>query len=230
MIKFFRQFRKTFIADGKSSQYFKYAIGEIILVVIGILIALSINTWYANKKTNYDKDLVISKIKEEVKNNSLELEKTNAKNQLISKAFDEYKVFYKGTSSVVIIAPDELAKLRKKYPGFYTVKDSIQLDSGKYQYSGGSTIELDIPELTSIAWKTTQTINIVNEFDYDCLYDLETMYNLQERVEREINKAAEALQKSDIKALFAVLNVLNQLDSQLLENYNKVLDGIDNCR
>ena len=45
MIKFFRKIRKTLLSEGKTGKYFKYAIGEIILVVIGILIALQINTW-----------------------------------------------------------------------------------------------------------------------------------------------------------------------------------------
>ena len=34
----------------KTGKYLKYAIGEIILVVIGILIALSINNWNENRK------------------------------------------------------------------------------------------------------------------------------------------------------------------------------------
>ena len=45
MIKFFRHFRKRLIQENKMGKYFKYAIGEIILVVIGILIALQINNW-----------------------------------------------------------------------------------------------------------------------------------------------------------------------------------------
>jgi len=43
MIKFFRKTRQNLLMDNKTSKYFKYAIGEILLVVIGILIALSIN-------------------------------------------------------------------------------------------------------------------------------------------------------------------------------------------
>ena len=45
MIKFFRHIRQRLISEGKTEKYFKYAIGEIILVVIGILIALQINDW-----------------------------------------------------------------------------------------------------------------------------------------------------------------------------------------
>ena len=45
MIKFFRRIRQTLLMEQKTAQYLKYAIGEIILVVIGILIALELNNW-----------------------------------------------------------------------------------------------------------------------------------------------------------------------------------------
>ncbi|MEH6537591.1 MAG: DUF6090 family protein [Psychroserpens sp.] len=50
MIKFFRKIRYDLMEKNKTGMYFKYAIGEIILVVIGILIALSINNWNESKK------------------------------------------------------------------------------------------------------------------------------------------------------------------------------------
>ena len=43
MIKFFRKIRQKLLSENKFSKYLLYAIGEIILVVIGILIALQIN-------------------------------------------------------------------------------------------------------------------------------------------------------------------------------------------
>lgn len=45
MIPFFRKIRKKMADDNKPLQYIRYAIGEIVLVVIGILIALSVNNW-----------------------------------------------------------------------------------------------------------------------------------------------------------------------------------------
>ena len=45
MIKFFRKIRQKMLTENKFSKYFLYAIGEILLVVIGILIALSLNNW-----------------------------------------------------------------------------------------------------------------------------------------------------------------------------------------
>tara|TARA_R110002073_G_scaffold4213_1_gene27981 strand:- start:122259 stop:122966 length:708 start_codon:yes stop_codon:yes gene_type:complete len=53
----------------KTGKYLKYAIGEIILVVIGILIALSINNWNQNKLDAFERQELISKLHEEFKAN-----------------------------------------------------------------------------------------------------------------------------------------------------------------
>ena len=64
MIKFFRKIRYTLMETGKTGKYFKYAIGEIILVVIGILIALQINTWKENQKLKSLEIETLSEIRE----------------------------------------------------------------------------------------------------------------------------------------------------------------------
>jgi uncharacterized protein DUF6090 len=56
MIKFFRKIRQKMLSENKFSKYLIYAIGEIILVVIGILIAIQINNWNSirlEKKSDY---------------------------------------------------------------------------------------------------------------------------------------------------------------------------------
>ena len=66
MIKFFRKTRQNLLMDNKTSKYFKYAIGEILLVVIGILIALSINNWNENKKLTNKEVKILKEIKSEL--------------------------------------------------------------------------------------------------------------------------------------------------------------------
>jgi hypothetical protein len=63
MIKFFQKIRYNLIEKGKTTQYFKYAIGEIFLVVIGILIALQINNWNENKKQRTYEVKMLTEIK-----------------------------------------------------------------------------------------------------------------------------------------------------------------------
>lgn len=62
MIKFFRKIRQSLLSESKFSKYIIYAIGEIILVVIGILIALQINNWNDHKKETQELHQYLAKI------------------------------------------------------------------------------------------------------------------------------------------------------------------------
>lgn len=73
MLKFFRRIRHNLIITGKTSRYFKYAIGEIILVVIGILIALQINNWNSTQKDIEKEQQLLMSLREEFKQNIQEL-------------------------------------------------------------------------------------------------------------------------------------------------------------
>lgn len=73
MIKLFRNIRQNLLEEGKTSRYFKYAIGEIILVVIGILIALQINNWNENRKDQNRLLNIYSLIYNDIENDKQEL-------------------------------------------------------------------------------------------------------------------------------------------------------------
>ncbi|MEO0573253.1 MAG: DUF6090 family protein [Bacteroidota bacterium] len=77
MIAILRKLRQKLLSENKFSKYLLYAIGEIVLVVIGILIALQINTWNEGKKTKEEELKYLSLIKQEMSGNlqSLRIEK-----------------------------------------------------------------------------------------------------------------------------------------------------------
>ncbi len=73
MIKFFRTIRYDLMNQNKTSKYFKCAIGEIVLVVIGILIALSINNWNEKQKFKAEALRVIKELNAEFADNRIVL-------------------------------------------------------------------------------------------------------------------------------------------------------------
>ena len=71
MTKLFRKIRYDLMEKNKTGKYLKYAFGEIILVVIGILIALGINNWNENRINSESEYVLLQKLKEE---NSINIE------------------------------------------------------------------------------------------------------------------------------------------------------------
>jgi len=92
MIKFFRHIRKSLLEENKIGKYFKYAIGEIILVVIGILITLQINNWNEGAKEQNKETIYLKNLERDLTNQldfidnqiSYETDFTNAASYLLS--------------------------------------------------------------------------------------------------------------------------------------------------
>lgn len=67
MIKFFRKIRYNLMGQNKTGKYLKYAIGEILLVVIGILIAIQVNNWNEERKTDKQFKVIINRLYTSIK-------------------------------------------------------------------------------------------------------------------------------------------------------------------
>ncbi|NAY91440.1 hypothetical protein GTQ34_05870 [Muricauda sp. JGD-17] len=94
MLKFFRHIRQKMLSENKFSKYLLYAIGEIVLVVIGILIALQINNWNEQRKKDeqlkqYRKNLVA-----ELKTDLKVLDSLNRQREAHEKKVNDYINYY----------------------------------------------------------------------------------------------------------------------------------------
>ena len=83
MIKFFRRIRRKLLDEGNLKRYLVYAIGEILLVVIGILLALQINAWNQSEKDKDEEKEYLERIVTDLKEDLLELDETIKNNESI---------------------------------------------------------------------------------------------------------------------------------------------------
>ena len=95
MIKFFRTIRKDLMQQNKTGKYLKYAIGEILLVVLGILIALQINNWNESRKATRQEVKILNELKNDLNTNLTEIkesyERTNIRQNSAVLILDKLK-------------------------------------------------------------------------------------------------------------------------------------------
>ena len=108
MIKFFRKIRQGLLTENKFGKYLIYAIGEIVLIAIGILIALSLNNWNENRKVRIKEVTFLDKLTKEINEDIIRLNRND---------------------SIVAIQVSQSKKALKLFHLAKTVKDIIRVDS-----------------------------------------------------------------------------------------------------
>ncbi|UCD60052.1 MAG: hypothetical protein JSV59_09155 [Flavobacteriaceae bacterium] len=207
----------------------KYIIGEILLIFFGISLAIWFNNWNASNTINANKKIAIDKIEDEIRNNLDELYSTREVNLKIPRAIAAYEEIISNNDGQVVAGISEMLDFQETFPNFFIIKDSVQINDSLYGYLGNTRIRLELTAFSQIAWETSRNMGIANEFGYECLYNLENVYNIQQLVQNEMDKAAEALQNEEIDRLERILGFVSQLDVQLEDAYNSMLKNIGDC-
>jgi len=101
MPRVFNRIRKQLAIDNKFFQYSRYAIGEILLVVIGILIAFQVDTWNESKNLDKEELVLLENLKSEFGINLGNLENVKAKNQSLYRSATELQDLIGKEKSVV---------------------------------------------------------------------------------------------------------------------------------
>jgi len=122
MIRFFRKIRQKFLSENKFSKYLIYAIGEIILVVIGILIAISINNWNETRKDRVEEQKVLKTLKSDFESNKTQLrDNINETEEMVSDC-DKNLELFKLTQAELSLMPKDSVRIR--FRGYATFNPS----------------------------------------------------------------------------------------------------------
>tara|TARA_R110001632_G_scaffold232735_1_gene374407 strand:- start:92 stop:778 length:687 start_codon:yes stop_codon:yes gene_type:complete len=115
--------------ENKTSKYFKYAIGEIVLVVIGILIALQINNWNENRKTKVEAEIFVAKIINDLAIDTLNINKlikrSNESDNEISKFFNYYDSLTPNKKNIDLLL-DSIKKVSAYYMKYFPVNHTYK--------------------------------------------------------------------------------------------------------
>ena len=160
MIKFFRNIRKTLLSEGKTSKYLKYAIGEIILVVIGILIALQVNNWNELRKHRANEKLYLESLYKDI----LEMDKHyewrfEKSNQLLKTSRDGFQYLNNCGTFSNKMALDSTLLTHQALPDFFII-------DGTYNemLTGSILTSLSNTELKNNIIQLFTEINSLNEY------------------------------------------------------------------
>ena len=137
MIKFFRRIRYDLMEKNKTGKYLKYAIGEIVLVVIGILIALSINNWNETRKDQQELRNILQSIvvdmKEDVRMMKWASETLKKDNEKIKSFLNHHDYSGFTRDSLEQSLETFYVPMLYRMNSFYGLRDSGITEYGKYR-------------------------------------------------------------------------------------------------
>jgi hypothetical protein len=223
MIKFFRKIRYDLMGKNKTGKYLKYAIGEIILVVIGILIALQVSHWNNQSADRKSEKRYLSELILDLQTDSIVISKTKKYSDRQALSKNKLQKYFEGKQ----IIEDSLASYfsyqwrpAAKFNPITTTLDEMK-----------STGNIGVIQNTSIRRKILETYN----------YYTTHIDNNEERYLIQQNALAELLQSSipnifseflenykalDIKALLNDFQVENGFLGNGVNDFNRAIDAL----
>ncbi|WP_124981223.1 DUF6090 family protein [Nonlabens xiamenensis] len=218
MIKFFRKFRQNLLSEGKTGKYLKYAIGEIVLVVVGILIALQINNWNQNNQLKKEELKTLKSLHESIRINIAEFDQIFGAQITRNNSLNEF--LFGTISNQNLVHLDSLIKKNVKN---YTFDPSMgiynsMINSGKIELISNDSIKIRISKLYDTVKDYQEIEDEVTEYTKEHLekyfienYSIhpEVLAQLRERTNEEEKKDKASYNKNfnsqEVKNMYILL-------------------------
>lgn len=234
MFKLFRKIRFNLMETHKTAKYLKYAIGEIILVVFGILIALQINNWNQELGNKQDEHLIIKNLNLEFKKNKISIQKYIKHHETI---LSDTRVLIDlvGEPEDVLnrFNLDSLLAQTIDYRS-YKPSQSVVLDvisSGKFNLISSDSLRLQFFEWSSNLEKNEENYNTLDQISQTIVLTYLTKHASLKNIDSygilEWNKKSK-LKHSNYK-MFQDIEFENVMDNQAwdLKNYILSLEELE---
>jgi len=240
MIKFFRHIRQTLIMENKTSKYLKYAIGEIVLVVIGILIALQVNNWNSNRLEAKKEKKVLQNLNEEFRRNKKNIQNFSAS---MDKCFNANMLLLDLCDSEnqawQVVNVDSIFNISFEHIDFENdprpIFDQI-MNSDKLENLSNSALKIQLSNLqVSLNWNE-DNFSLLDRWNHDQLHPFLIKHSSYKNWDYTI-KSSYVKKKSrlfkDYDPLFNSLEFENMIDNKIYflnkikQNYERIDKQLD---
>lgn len=193
MISFFRKIRQKLLTKNRVTQYFIYAIGEILLVVIGILIALSINNWNEWRKERISEKVLLTDLRSDFDENIRQL---NSDIERKANTIQTINILYDliaGEISLEEVTLDAYLEATYTVINFTQNRSTVRsiTENGKIELIQSEELKNSLDSWISAENQnklyTTALANVLREKYMPTLTDYVSIRNVLETREQEIN-------------------------------------------
>ena len=191
MIKFFRKIRQNLLSKGSTGspvwpagRYFKYALGEIVLVVLGILIALQINNWNENRKDINKSKAILGEFKKDLASD------TTGINRVV-KLLERQTSYESWALNKVVYGIDQIDSLKKAFFGPIYQEFVQDRTYNKLQVSQNPNLTgfLDLQnDLTEYYTETKFLLDYYNQEEEQFYEDYNTNKILRKELEMDLDQ------------------------------------------
>ena len=122
MTPFFKRIRRQLANDNQILKYSRYAIGEILLVVVGILIALQLNNWNETRKQDIKQSIYLTGLKADFELSKIAVERVIKKTDRVAKSIDTLVALMKKKGDVLTLI--QIDSLFNRSSGFTVLMPS----------------------------------------------------------------------------------------------------------
>ena len=138
------------MSENKTSKYFKYAIGEIVLVMVGILLALQVNNWNEERKMKIEEHELLTNLSVSFKSKLNELENKNTGREENIQGIN--KLLYLISNKVETISEDEMYNILGDMHTWYYVNEEFSIIEMLFSSGKINTISNDSLKFKLISW------------------------------------------------------------------------------